>query len=606
MFFLATPAIVGIFGAVIALVLIALVIIKRYRIAKPDEAIIVTGGKGKEKIDGTEKTSRDLSGQKVVTGGGVFVLPFVQKSFTISLRSRRLSITTEAQTTDGITIQAQAVAVVKVGGTQEMIRAAAQRFLSNSDEIDESTQEVLSGSLRSIIGGLTVLQIIRDRAVVAQSVLEAAEEALTKQGLVVDTLQIQEIRDGADYIANIGRPEAAKVRQSADIAETNAYQASEEAKISAEQHLLDRNRELNLRQAAVQAETDKAKAQASAADPLEQAIQQQAIVEQQELTAQRQVALKKEQLNADVRAVAEAEAYRVEQLARAEAAASVSAADGRAQATEREGLASRAARIAAAEALAAEGEAEAQALRARGTAEADAIDARARALETQAQAVLAQELIQLLPEIAGEYANAISAIDTMTVVSADGTSKVAGDAMGNIKGLLDMARDTVGIDLVGMLNGAVTGGAAGAAAGRASAASGGGRDRAEDGRAEHDSAEQSESAGGDTSSGRSGSDEPERGASVAGGTSGTSSEASGSGEAASSASRAAGSGGAQGSVTRNAAELKAAAERASSSIGAAATDAVDAAAAGAGERAQAVSDAVSERLPRRGSDSATQ
>ena len=446
-----TSATIGIFGALIALVLVALIIIKRYRIAKPDEAIIVTGGKGKEVVDpATGHKSRDLSGQKVVTGGGVFVLPFVQKSFTISLRSRRLSITTEAQTTDGITMQAQAVAVVKVGGTQEMIRAAAQRFLSNSDEIDESTQEVLSGSLRSIIGGLTVLQIIRDRAVVAQSVLEAAEEALTKQGLVVDTLQIQEIRDGADYIVNIGRPEAAKVRQTAEVAETNAYQASQEAKIAAEKVLLDRNRELKLRQAEIQAETDKASAQAAAADPLEQAIQQQSIVQQQELTAQRQVALKKEQLNAEVRAVAEAEAYKVEALAKANAAASVAAAEAEARAVEAKGLA------------------EARALEAKGLAEAQAIDARARALEAQAESVLAQELIHLLPAIAREYAQAIGAIETMTVVSTDGTSKVAGEAMGNLKGLLDMARDTVGIDLAGMLNGAVAGGAAGAAAGRAS------------------------------------------------------------------------------------------------------------------------------------------
>src|SRR5690606_24733885 len=93
---------------------------------------------------------------------------------------------------------------------------------------------------------------------------------------------------------------------------------------------------------------------------------------------------------------------------------------------------------------------------------------RARALEAQAESVLAQELIHLLPQIAREYAQAIGAIDNMTVVSTDGTSKVAGEAMGNLKGLLDMARDTVGIDLAGMLNGAVAGGAAGAAAGRAS------------------------------------------------------------------------------------------------------------------------------------------
>lgn len=462
-----SPAITGIFGVVVALVLVALVLIKRYRIAKPDEAIIVTGGRGKEVVDQLGNKSRDLSGQKVVTGGGVFVLPFVQKSFTISLRSRRLSIVTGAQTTDGITIQAQAVAVVKVGGSQEMIRAAAQRFLSNSDEIDESTQEVLSGSLRSIIGGLTVLQIIRDRAVVAQSVLEAAEEALTKQGLVVDTLQIQEIRDGADYISNIGRPQAAKVRQEADIAETNAYQASQEAKIAAERVLLDRNRELKLREAEIQAETDKAIAQAAAAEPLEQSIQQQAIVQQQQITAQKEVALRTEKLNADVRAVAEAEGYRLEALAKAEAAAVVSTAEGRAKAVEREGLANRAARIAASEAVEAEGKAEAAALEAKGTAEAIAIDARARALETQSQAVLAQELIQLLPQIAGEYAQAISAIDSMTVVSADGTAKVAADAMGNIKGLLEMTKETVGIDLVGMLNGAVVGGVTGAAAGRA-------------------------------------------------------------------------------------------------------------------------------------------
>lgn len=445
---LLTP-IVGIFGAIIALVLIALIIVKRYRIAKPDEAIIVTGRRSRS--DAPQGIEGDTSGQKVVTGGGVFVLPFIQKSYTLSLHSRRLSITTEAQTTDGITIQAQAVAVVKVGGSQEMIRAAAQRFLSNADEIDESTQEVLSGSLRSIIGGLTVLQIIRDRAVVAQNVLEAAEEALTKQGLVVDTLQIQEIRDGADYIANIGRPEAAKVRQAAEIADTNAYQASEEAKIEAQKVLLDRNRELKLREAEIQAETDRAAAHARAASPLEDAVQRQAIVEQEQLAAQREVKLKEEKLNAEVRAVAEAEAFRVEALAKADAAASVAAAEGRARAIQ------------------VEGDAEASAIRAKGIAEAQAIEARASALEQQSQAVLAQELIHLLPAIAKEYASAIGGIDQMTVVSADGTSKVAGEAMGGIKGLLDMARDTVGIDLAGLLTGVATGTAAGAAAGRSSA-----------------------------------------------------------------------------------------------------------------------------------------
>ncbi|MBP6685001.1 MAG: flotillin family protein, partial [Leucobacter sp.] len=41
-----------------------------------------------------------------------------------------------------------------------------------------------------------------------------------------------------------------------------------------------------------------------------------------------------------------------------------------------------------------------------------------------------------------------------------------------LKGLLEMARETVGVDLVGMLNGVVTGSAAGAAAGRAASSNG--------------------------------------------------------------------------------------------------------------------------------------
>ena len=54
-----TSATIGIFGALIALVLVALIIIKRYRIAKPDEAIIVTGGKGKETVDPLPATRRE-------------------------------------------------------------------------------------------------------------------------------------------------------------------------------------------------------------------------------------------------------------------------------------------------------------------------------------------------------------------------------------------------------------------------------------------------------------------------------------------------------------------------------------------------------------------
>lgn len=449
---------IGIFGAILAVVLVAIIIIKRYQIAKPNEAIIVTGGRGREVVDAKGKTSRDLSSQRVVTGGGVFVMPFVQRSFRLSLESRKLALATEAQTADGITIQAQAVAVVKVGGTSQMIRDAAQRFLGNEDEIKSSTEEVLSGSLRALIGTLTVDQIMGDRAAVAQGVLSAAEEALTKQGLIIDTLQIQGIRDGQDYIANRGRPEAARVRQMAEISETKAKQAAEEERIAAEQIILDRNRELKLRQAEITRETDRALAEASAAKPLEEARQQQSIVDQQQITAQKRVALKEQELNSEVRAVADARAYEAEATAAAKAKAAVLAAE-----------ASRDAQIAQAEADRTAGLAKADAIRAVGEAEADAIAARGDALEGQYQQILAQELVSLFPQIVENYAGALGAIGNMTVVSTDGSgaSAVAGQTVGGIKGAMELAHETLGIDLAGLLNGAVAGGAAGSAAAQA-------------------------------------------------------------------------------------------------------------------------------------------
>ena len=366
-----------------------------------------------------------------------------------------------------------------------MIRAAAQRFLSQQDEIESSTQEVLSGSLRGIIGTLTVEEIIKDRAALASAVLSAAEEALTKQGLVVDTLQIQEIKDDQDYIVNLGRPEAAQVRQRAEVADTNATRTAEEAKIDAQKVIIVKQRDLQLEQASIQSETDKARAEAEAAKPLEEAIQRQRIVEQEELTATREAALREQQLNADVRKVADAEAYRIEAIAKANAASIVSQAQGKAtadvasadaerqkrelsaQALEREGQAQKLNRTLQAEALASEGRAEAEAIEAKGTAEASAIEARAKALSNQSQAVLAQQALEVLPAIAHEFAAAYGNIDNLTVVSSDGSNKLSSDLVGNVTGITAMLKDATGIDINSLVSGLATGTAAGAALGKA-------------------------------------------------------------------------------------------------------------------------------------------
>src|SRR5688572_8540213 len=182
------PLIIAVGGAVVFVFLLVMFVLSRIKVAGPNEAFIVTGRKGRaiESADGSRST--DMSGQKVVMGASVFVVPVVQKLRMLDLSSRRIHVEINgAVSKQGIRAKLHGVAIVKVGGTEDAIRAAAQRFLDQQDEIEEFTREVLAGALRSIVGRLTIEEIIRDRAAFASAVADGAEHSLTNRGLVADT-----------------------------------------------------------------------------------------------------------------------------------------------------------------------------------------------------------------------------------------------------------------------------------------------------------------------------------------------------------------------------------------------------------------------------------
>lgn len=489
---------IGIGAVVLILVIVAIVLLRGIKVAKPDEAIIVTS-RQKATAERPQNNEFDNVGQKVVFGSRVFVKPIIEAYFKLSLRSRQLNVQATAQTKDAITIKVNAVAVVKVGGSETMVRAAAQRFLNQQDQIESSTEEVLSGSVRSIVGQLTVTEIITNRSALQEQVLEAVREALDIQGLQIDTLQIKEIDDDNNYIRDLGRAEAARVKQVAEVAEAIAQQASEEARIAAAQAIAEQQRKLDLRNAEIQKETDKARAEASAAKPLAEAIAQQEVVAQQEVTAAKRVGLRKQELDAEVRAVADAQAYALEKEASAAAAAAVASAgadrDARraaaeaiesegvaernrrrsaAEAVEAEGIAEKNRRIAAAEALAAEGEAEAGAIRLKGTAEADSTRAQAEALAERAEALLRQRIIDQLPAIVRAASEPLSAISSMTVISSDGNGagQIGDSVAGQLATSTKLIKELVGIDIAEIIQGRASGEAAGEAIGAALAGSG--------------------------------------------------------------------------------------------------------------------------------------
>jgi flotillin len=412
----------GVAGLVLIVLLVGMAIAKRYRVARPNEAFIVTGRKG--------KTSNDLSGQKVVTGGGVFVLPFVQQLSVLDMSSRRITVEVNgAPSSQGIALNVSGVAIVKVHNEDVSIRAAAQRFGSQQEEIDSFTTNQLSGALRAIVGNLTVEQVIRDRESFSQQVLESVTGSLSAQGLSLDAFTIQEVGDhgGGTYILDMGRASAAAIRREAEIAEAEARRLSEEKRIHAE--------------------TDRAKALSASAGPLEAAARQQEILAQEELVAERQAALTERQLDTTVRRPADAERYRLEQQAEAQRVTAVKAAEASKAENELRGAGELALRSAQARATELEGAAQAAAVLARGKADAEALQKRAEAYKEFNQAAVFDRLLETLPEIAKQLAAPMASIDTLTVVSTDGASARPKAVAGNFLQLQELIKSTTGLDL---------------------------------------------------------------------------------------------------------------------------------------------------------------
>ncbi|MGW6284914.1 flotillin family protein [Streptomyces sp. NPDC055107] len=448
-----SPVVIAVIGIVVLLVLLGLVVITRYKVAGPSEAFIITGRRGKKSTDPvTGLTSIDNSGQKVVVGGGVFVVPFVQQKFTLDLSSRHIPIAVRgAVTLRGVKSNLEGVAIVKVGGSEDAIRAAAQRFLQQQDGIVGFTQEVLSGALRAIVGRMSVEDIIRDRAAFAGQVAEEAEASLSGQGLILDAFQIQDITTEGSYLEDLGRPEAARAKQEADIAEAIAKRASEQARLKAAEEIAIAERTYYLKQAEIKAETEAAAAKANAAGPLAEAARQQEVLQEQEKVAERQAALTDRELDTKVRKPADAARYQAEQEAEARRIAQVKEAEADAERSRLTGQGEKLHRSALADAVRIEGEADAAAIAARGAAEAEAMQKKADAFAQYGDAAVLQMLVEVLPSVVAKASEPLSAIDKMTVISTDGASQLARTVTDNVAQGMELLTSTTGVDMASLL-----------------------------------------------------------------------------------------------------------------------------------------------------------
>src|SRR5450755_2692408 len=274
-----------------------------YRVPRPDEAMLVSGG----------KFGRNGAPFKVVTGHGTFVPPFIRKVNFLTLAMCEAEVAETCVTKQGISLNVRSVIAFKVGNDEESIVNAGQRFLSDQDQMSTLTGRIFAGHLRSIIGSMTVEEIVTERQKLASEVLDGSKAEMVKIGLTVDSLQIQSIDDmNTGYIDAMAAPHNAAIQRQAQIAQAQANQASAEAQQQSQRAQAEYARQTSVVQAQYKAEIDKAQAEAAQAGPLAQAQAQMNVIAAQ-------ADLRQRQLVAEVIKPAEAEADKVRILAKADA-----------------------------------------------------------------------------------------------------------------------------------------------------------------------------------------------------------------------------------------------------------------------------------------------
>lgn len=438
-------------GAALAVIIILIGLFKlMWRVAEPNEALVISGST--HRTEGLEEGM----GFRIVTGRGTFVVPGVQAVRKLSLDLNQAELLVECVTKQGIPLKVHGVVIFKVGDDFVSIANAARRFLDQQKFMGDRVHNVFSGHLRSIVGGLTVEEMIRDREKLTAQTRAASGSEMEKLGLIIDSLQIHEIQDPTGYINNLAAPHAAAVHRDARIAQAEADRLATEAEQKAAARMSEATRDSEILQAGYQAERDKAAATARQAGPLSEAAAKQEVVVQETRVAELEAQRREQQLQVDVRKPADAAAYEKRTLAEGERDARISAAQAKAKETELAAIAeanrmkiaaaaqadmTRATGLATAEATRATGEAEASAIQARGLAEAESakakglaeaasIKARAAALAENQEAVVAQQLAENWPEIVRAGAAAFGSVDHMVLLNgADGLSDMFAKAL---------------------------------------------------------------------------------------------------------------------------------------------------------------------------------
>lgn len=401
-------------------------------------------------------------GQRVVHGKTGWKIPILERvdRMTAGMISIDAKTSDYVPTNDYINVKVDAAVKVKIGTDRpELFQAATRNFLyKTSEDIADEVRDTIEGHLRAIIGQMKLTEIVQDRTSFSEKVQENATKDLEEMGLEIVAFNIQGMSDEKGVIENLGIDNTEQIRKEAAKAKAQAEQEIKEqqaksdklandARISADLEIAQKQNDLAKKQAALKAEADTERAKADAAYEIQKEIQRKEIerqtaeaniVKQQkeaEVKAQ-EVLVREQELAASIRKQAEAEKFAEAQKAEADLIKRTKAAEAELIETQKEAEAQKAqaeAQRYAAEqealGIKAKGEAEAQAIRLKLEAEADGLDKKAEAMKKYGEAAITEMVVKALPEIAKAVAEPLNNVDSITMYGDGNNSKMVGDIM---------------------------------------------------------------------------------------------------------------------------------------------------------------------------------
>lgn len=221
------PEALGALAAIIVLSFITmLIVIKRVLyVCQPSEVLIFSG---RERDAGNGRTA----GYRIIRGGRAIRIPLIETVDRMDLTNMIIDVRVQnAYSKGGIPLSVQGVANIKVPGEEPLLNNCLERFLGNSrEEIMKIARETLEGNLRGVLAQLTPEAVNKDKDEFAVQLAKEAEQDLSRLGLVMDTLKIQNVSDDVGYLDAIGRQISARIRRDAQIAEAEARAEAAEQK----------------------------------------------------------------------------------------------------------------------------------------------------------------------------------------------------------------------------------------------------------------------------------------------------------------------------------------------------------------------------------------